>query len=62
MCEKEWIDILPIKASTLDKLKELPYIHRDPFDRYIIATALDENRTIITRDSIIPQYDVPTLW
>ena len=37
-------------------------IHRDPFDRLLISLAQCENLTIITRDTIIPKYDVRTVW
>jgi len=40
----------------------LPRIHKDPFDRLLIAQALHENLTIITSDEQIQRYDVPTLW
>jgi PIN domain nuclease of toxin-antitoxin system len=42
---------------------DLPLIHRDPFDRVLIATAQRENLTLITSDTIIPTYpNVSTLW
>jgi PIN domain nuclease of toxin-antitoxin system len=41
--------------------KELPHLHRDPFDRMLIVQAQLERLTILTRDRIIMQYDVPTL-
>jgi PIN domain nuclease of toxin-antitoxin system len=40
----------------------LPPIHGDPFDRLLIAQALDEGLTILTRDSNIAQYQVGILW
>lgn len=33
----------------------------DPFDRMLVAQAQEKNLTIITKDGIIPQYDVSTL-
>ena len=56
------IEVIGISPRALDRLADLPFIHRDPFDRLIVATALEEGMTIVTRDSIIPRYDVPTLW
>ncbi len=61
-CEKEQIDILSIKPLHLDGIKKLPFIHGDPFDRLIISQAVTENFIIITKDGIIPQYDVKVLW
>ncbi len=37
---------------------ELPMHHRDPFDRMLIAQALAEQRTIVTRDRRFEQYGV----
>lgn len=56
------IDILPIKPVHLDRLHSLPYIHKDPFDRLLIAQALSEDMTIITKDEKIPPYGVKTVW
>lgn len=61
-CEKEQFDILSIKPFHLDKIRELPSIHGDPFDLLIIAQAITENLIIITKDGTIPQYHVKVLW
>lgn len=61
-CEKERLEILSIKPIHLDGIRKLPLIHGDPFDRLIISQALMENFIIITKDRIIPQYDVKVLW
>jgi PIN domain nuclease of toxin-antitoxin system len=39
----------------------LPLIHRDPFDRMLIAQAQVERLTLVTRDAEIPKYDVDVL-
>ena len=62
MCVKAKINISPIDAKHLDKIKYLPSIHSDPFDRLIIAQSMTEGMDIITKDGIIPQYDVITIW
>ncbi len=62
MCTKAKINILPIDAKHLDKIKELPAIHNDPFDRLIIAQAITEGMDIITKDYYIPKYDIKTVW
>jgi len=56
------IAILPIKSAHLSALETLPMIHRDPFDRLLIATALAEEMTLITSDENIVKYDVPQIW
>ncbi len=40
---------------------KLPPFHRDPFDRMLIAQAITEKLTLITRDKQISRYDVSTL-
>jgi len=56
------ITILPIKTSHLSALESLPWIHRDPFDRLLVATAISEQMTFISADKNVTQYDVPLLW
>ena len=51
-----------IRSTAIEKLKELPEIHRDPFDRLLIAQALDAGFALVTRDKIIPQYPLQTIW
>ena len=55
-------DVLQIRDEYLKRLSVLPFIHKDPFDRLLIATALVENLTIITTDSSIQKYDVSWIW
>ncbi len=62
LCAEKEISILPITAEHLDALESLPNHHKDPFDRLIVAQAKCENLAIITRDAIIPKYDVKTVW
>ncbi len=40
----------------------LPWHHRDPFDRMLIAQAMSEGMTLLTRDSAMREYGVDTLW
>jgi PIN domain nuclease of toxin-antitoxin system len=56
------IVIIPIETAHLAILKELPLIHRDPFDRLLVATAISEKMTIITADIYIARYDAPHIW
>jgi PIN domain nuclease of toxin-antitoxin system len=41
---------------------ELPLIHRDPFDRMLVAQAQIEQLVIVTADPEIRKYDVPVVW
>ena len=56
------IQIVDINLDFVEKIEELPYIHRDPFDRIIIATALCEEMVILTADDNIQKYDVSWVW
>jgi PIN domain nuclease of toxin-antitoxin system len=52
---------LAITAEHANALADLPLLHRDPFDRLLIAQARHERLTLLTRDEIIERYDVTTL-
>jgi PIN domain nuclease of toxin-antitoxin system len=41
---------------------ELPLVHRDPFDRMLVAQAGVERLAIVTGDAQIARYDVPVIW
>ena len=53
---------LPPTEFDVEAIKALPDIHKDPFDRLLIAQAIENNLTIVTTDSKIPQYNVKTIW
>jgi PIN domain nuclease of toxin-antitoxin system len=55
-------EILQIRDEYLKRLSVLPPIHKDPFDRLLISTALVENLTIITADENVRKYDVAWIW
>jgi len=53
---------LPISANHAWQVRELPLLHRDPFDRILVAQALIERLPIITGDSHFGQYGVQVRW
>lgn len=53
---------LPITLRDIYMLQSLEDIHRDPFDRIMIAQAKSWNLTIVTADRLIKAYDVPVVW
>ena len=53
-----WLDIRP---SHVAALVDLPDLHRDPFDRMLVAQAAVEGLTLVTRDSGLLAYGVPLL-
>ncbi len=52
---------LPISSQHAMTAARLPMIHRDPFDRMLVAQARDENLTLVTRDARCQRYDVVVL-
>jgi PIN domain nuclease of toxin-antitoxin system len=56
------IEILPISSEHIDKLVSLPFHHRDPFDRLIIAQSLSEKSPLISKDSIADKYSCRRIW
>ncbi len=56
------IEILDITVDSLIKLTTLPFHHRDPFDRLIIAQALVEDLPIIGTDAAFDAYGISREW
>jgi PIN domain nuclease of toxin-antitoxin system len=56
------IGLLSIVPKHLAALADLPFHHRDPFDRLIIAQAMIEGIPIVSHDGDFPQYPVQIVW
>lgn len=56
------IEPLSISRSHLYRVTELPEYHRDPFDRLLVAQAIEEGLTIATPDAEIKKYPVAVIW
>lgn len=56
------LGILPITLEHVERTATLPFHHKDPFDRMLIAQARVEGMTLVTADRMIRHYDVPVLW
>ena len=52
---------LSITVQHADAIAVLPAIHRDPFDRLLVAQAIVDRMTIVTRDPFIADYDIDTI-
>ena len=59
--ETQPFESLNITSEHAHKLSSLPSHHRDPFDRMLIAQAMVERFTLITRDKNIIKYKVPVI-
>lgn len=52
---------LPVRLRHVDALRDLPPLHRDPFDRMLVAQAGADGLTLVTADDRLRAYDVATL-
>jgi PIN domain nuclease of toxin-antitoxin system len=56
------IELFEILPRHLDVLTTLPFHHKDPFDRMLIAQSQAENMPILSRDSAFDDYAIRRLW
>ena len=56
------IEPLPVSLEHALRGASLPLLHRDPWDRLMVAQALVEDMPMITSDRLITQYPVQTIW
>lgn len=61
ICNQYQIVSLGLSEDCVWRLKNLPNIHRDPFDRMLICSAIQHNMVIVTDDFFIKQYSVRTI-
>lgn len=52
---------LPIRWPHTRRAAALPPLHRDPFDRMLVAQSLEEGLVLVTRDPLVRQYGAPSL-
>jgi PIN domain nuclease of toxin-antitoxin system len=60
--EEAGTELLAITARHAHAVAALPFHHRDPFDRLLIAQAQLERCAIVSGDGAFPAYDVPVVW
>jgi PIN domain nuclease of toxin-antitoxin system len=56
------VQVLPLQLAHLLTLANLPFHHKDPFDRLLIAQAQTENMILVSADENIKLYTVQILW
>ena len=56
------LHILPIRTAHLVEMTGLPFHHRDPFDRLIVAQAIAEDVPVMTQDPQFRRYPVEAVW
>ncbi|GAP98064.1 type II toxin-antitoxin system VapC family toxin [Leptolyngbya sp. NIES-2104] len=56
------LEILPIEIAHTATVAALPFHHKDPFDRLLIAQAITEEIPIISADQVFDSYSVIRYW
>lgn len=56
------IDLLPISVAHTAQVMSLPYHHRDPFDRLLIAQGIVEQVPLVSVDTAFDAYPIHRLW
>ena len=56
------IPALAIRTAHIRVLAGLPELHKDPFDRILVAQALAEGLTLATKDAVLARYGAPVVW
>lgn len=59
--ERQPFETLSVTVEHAHAVADLPAIHRDPFDRMLVAQARVEGLTIVSRDPVFEQYNIPLI-
>jgi len=51
-------ELLPVKVEHTSVITTLPFHHRDPFDRLLIAQAIEEKMTLVSVDEVFDDYGI----
>ncbi len=60
--EQSGYQVLTPGFGDVRAMERLPLIHRDPFDRLLVAQALEAGLQLVTSDRQVTRYDVPVFW
>ncbi len=56
------IEVVNVTLDDLSTVAKLPFHHRDPFDRLMIAQAITRCIPVVSIDSELPQYNIDIIW
>ena len=56
------VQMLPITLAHITRVSTLPFHHRDPFDRMLVAQSLTENIPLVSADTTLDAYGIVRLW
>ncbi len=60
--EVNGFELLPVKVAHTSVVTILPFHHRDPFDRLLIAQSIEEKMTLVSVDKVFDDYRITRLW
>ena len=60
--EVNGFELLPVKVAHTSFVTTLPFHHRDPFDRLLIAQSIEEKMTLVSVDKVFDDYRITRLW
>jgi PIN domain nuclease of toxin-antitoxin system len=55
-------ELLPLSPAALERTARLPGHHRDPFDRLLVAEALEQGATLLSQNQVFDDYGVKRVW
>ncbi|MHC5066480.1 MAG: type II toxin-antitoxin system VapC family toxin [Planctomycetota bacterium] len=61
-CDVQGIELLPVNVGHCRGVQDLPFHHRDPFDRMLVAQANREGLAVMSSDTQLDQYGVRRIW
>lgn len=56
------LQLLHIEMAHIEALSQLPLVHRDPFDRLLIAQSIQQQMQIVSADQVFTNYPVKLIW
>ena len=56
------LHLLPVSLAHVARVATLPFHHRDPFDRMLVAQSLAENIAIVSADAALDAYGITRFW
>lgn len=60
--DENQLTVLPVSIQHAAAVSSMPFHHRDPFDRLLVAQAIVENVELLSSDEIFDSYPVTRLW
>ncbi len=62
LAQAEGFNMLDVRPTHVLSLSELPLLHKDPFDRMLVAQAKRERLVLVSRDKQLSDYSVEVRW